>query len=343
MEPKKFAIFGCGFWSQFQLGAWTEISGAKCVALFNRTVSKADALAKRFNVPRVYGDAEELLKHEKLDFVDIITDVDTHAFYVDLAIKHGVKNIICQKPMGPTYEVAKSIMENCRKAGVNLYIHENFRWAAPTRRFKEILYSGVIGKPFKAKVTYLSGFDVYTNQPFLKDLDHFILTDIGSHILDVVRYLFGECDKLWCHTRTINSTIKGEDVATVMMDMSNGMSVYSEMSYASIVEQDCFAKVAVLVEGEKGSVYLAPDYEIRTTTTEGTVSERVKVLNYDWVDPDYIVIHSSGVSINQNILDGINRIGKTETTGDDNFETVKLVWACYESAAKGTVIQLNQF
>ncbi len=34
---KKFAIFGCGFWSQFQLGAWQELEGAECVALYNRT------------------------------------------------------------------------------------------------------------------------------------------------------------------------------------------------------------------------------------------------------------------------------------------------------------------
>lgn len=55
---KKFAILGCGFWSQFQLGAWKEIEGAECVALYNRTKSKAEELALRFGVPRVYDDAE---------------------------------------------------------------------------------------------------------------------------------------------------------------------------------------------------------------------------------------------------------------------------------------------
>ena len=62
MENLKFAIFGCGFWSQFQLGAWTEVDGAECVALYNRTRSKADKLAERFNIPRVYDTAEELLQ-----------------------------------------------------------------------------------------------------------------------------------------------------------------------------------------------------------------------------------------------------------------------------------------
>jgi predicted dehydrogenase len=81
MKKLRFAIFGCGFWSQFQLGAWKEIEGVECVALFNRTRSKAEALAERFGVPKVYDDAEELLKNEELDFIDIITDVDTHEKY----------------------------------------------------------------------------------------------------------------------------------------------------------------------------------------------------------------------------------------------------------------------
>ena len=96
----------------------------------------------------------------------------------------------------------------CREAGVNLFIHENYRWQAPIRRFKEIMDSGVIGKPFKARVSFLSGFPVFDNQPFLAELDHFILTDMGSHILDVTRYLFGEVETLWCQTRQYQSRYK---------------------------------------------------------------------------------------------------------------------------------------
>lgn len=343
MKTMKFAIFGCGFWSQFQLGAWTEMEGVECVALYNRTVSKAEKLAKKFNTPRVYSDPEELLRKEELDFVDIITDVDTHAKFVELAVRHGIKNIICQKPMAPDYETAKHMMKICRDAGVNYYIHENYRWEAPIRRFKEVLDSGIIGKPFKARVSFLSGFPVFDNQPFLAELDKFILTDMGSHILDVTRFLFGECKELWCQILTVNPKIKGEDVATVMMKMKNGMPVYAELSYASIVEHDSFTTVFILVEGENGSVYLGPGFEIRTTTREGTKSEKVTIPMYDWADPDYIVNHESGIPINKNILDDMLGKGKAETTGEDNFKTVKLVWASYESAATGKKIDMDSF
>ncbi len=343
MSNLKFAIFGTGFWSQFQLGAWNELKGVECVALCNRTKSKAEELAKRFEVPRVYDDPDELFKNEDLDFIDIITDVDTHYKFVKMGVDYGLKNIICQKPMAPDFETAKKMMALTREAGINFYIHENYRWERPLRRFKEILDSGIIGKPFKARVTFNSGYPVFDNQPFLAELDKFILTDMGSHVLDVTRFMFGNCRKLWCQKLTVNPTIKGEDVASVMMEMDNGMPVFAELSYSSIVEDDAFTTVFILVEGSKGSIYMGPGFELRTTTKEGTQSEVVTFPSYDWADPDYIVNHESGISINQNILDDMLGKGKAETNGEDNFETVKMVWAAYASAESGEIIELKNF
>jgi D-apiose dehydrogenase len=343
MKNLRFAVFGCGFWARFQIGAWSEIPGVELIALYNRTLSKAKALAEQFNVPRIYDDPEELLKNEKLDFVEIITDVDTHARFTELAVKHGVRNVICQKPMAPSFEEASRMINLCRNAGVNFYIHENYRWQAPIRRFREIMDSGIIGKPFKARVSFLSGFPVFDNQPFLAELDKFIITDMGSHILDVTRYLFGEVKTLWCQTRSVNPGIRGEDLAVVMMEMINGMPVYAEMSYASIVEHDSFSTVFILVEGDKGSVYLGPGFEIRTTTRHQTISETVRFPSYPWADPDYIVNHESGIPICRNILADMLGKGKAENTGTDNFETVKLVWASYESASTGKLIRMDSF
>jgi len=339
----KYAVLGCGFWSKFQIGAWSEIEGVELVAVYNRTISKARKIADYFKVPHVYDNASELFANEQIDFVDIITDVDTHALFVDMAVKHGIKHIICQKPMAPDFETARHMVRVCRDEGAKLYIHENYRWQAPVRRFKQEIDSGIIGKPFKARVTFLSGFPVFDNQPFLRELDHFILTDMGSHVLDVTRFLFGECEELWCQTRAVNDNIKGEDLAVLFMKMKNGMPVYTEMSYASIVEHDSFSTLNILVEGEKGSVFLGPGFEIRTTTREGTKSEIVKFPYYNWADPDYIVNHESGIHINRNILEDIRGKGQAENTGEDNFETVRLIWASYESAASGNKIKIQDF
>jgi predicted dehydrogenase len=99
----------------------------------------------------------------------------------------------------------------------------------------------------------------------------------------------------------------------------------------------------MLAEGEKGSVCLGPEFEIRTTTREGTVSEIVGFPSYPWADPDYIVNHESGIHINRNILDDMLGKGKAENTGADNLETVRLVWACYESAENGKTVKISEY
>jgi predicted dehydrogenase len=74
------------------------------------------------------------------------------------------------------------------RAGVPLFVNENWRWQCPIRQFKAQLDSGRIGKPFSARIDMISGFSVFKNQPLLAELEQFIITDLGSHTLDVARY-----------------------------------------------------------------------------------------------------------------------------------------------------------
>lgn len=341
MKKLRFAAFGTGFWSNFQLPAWHELEGVECVALYNRTLSKAHKIAEKIGNRTCYDNPEELLENEDLDFVDILTDVDTHLRFTRMAAEKGL-DVVCQKPMAANYADAKSMVQICQQQNVKLFINENFRWQVPIRRVKEIVDSGVIGKVFKARVSFCSAFPVFDNQPFLADLEQFILTDIGSHVLDICRFLMGEAKTLHCETQTINPRIRGEDVANVFMTMQSGAHCYAEMSYASILEKEAFPQTLVLLEGSEGSVRLDPDFQIVTTTREGSKYETVSPTMYDWVDPEYAVVHSSIVDAQRDILNGL-RGGKAETTGADNFETVKLVWASYESASSGKIIQIDQF
>jgi predicted dehydrogenase len=339
---KKFAIFGCGFWSQFQLGAWKEIEGAECVALYNRTKSKAEELAQRFGVPRFYDDAEALLKNEKLDFIDIITDVDTHEKFTVLGAKYGV-DVICQKPLAPSYESAKRMMKATAEAGVRFYVHENYRWQPQFRRVKEILDSGVIGKPFRCETAFLTAFPLFETQPFLAELEEFALTDQGSHQFDVLRYFFGEAETIYCEKQTVNPTIKGEDVTTSILKMKNGVVCIQKISFSSPLENEIFPQTTLLIEGDKGSIRLDGEFEISITSPNGTSKEIVPMRSYSWQTDRLKPEPPAIVDINQNILDDMLGQGKAENTAADNFETVKLVWAAYQSANSGKLIQLDKF
>ncbi|HTE33151.1 MAG TPA: Gfo/Idh/MocA family oxidoreductase [Chryseolinea sp.] len=338
-SPLRFAVIGTGFWSNFQIPAWKEFPGTELVAVYNRTRPRAEEIARKFDVPAVYSNVEEMLDKEKPDFVDIITDVDTHPHFTKLAAARGV-NVICQKPMAPSLAEAESMLEYCEERRVKLFVHENFRWQAPIRTLKKLLGSDTIGEPFKARVTFCSAFPVFENQPFLANLEQFILTDVGSHVLDICRFLFGEVNSLYCTTQRVNTGIRGEDVANVLMQMKSGLSCYAEMSYASILEKETFPQTLILVEGSKGSIQLAHDFEIRVTTKSGTAKENVSPTQYSWADPAYALVHSSIVDCNRNILEGLLS-GSAENTGADNLRTIQLVYACYDSAAKGRAVSVS--
>ena len=121
MADLRFAVFGAGFWAPFQIAGWQEVKGAKCVAIYNRTVSKAEKVAQAFGIPAVYEDPEELLNREKLDFLDVITDGSTHCKYVHMAARHKLP-VICQKPMANTLADAEDMVRVTPGSG-NSFLH----------------------------------------------------------------------------------------------------------------------------------------------------------------------------------------------------------------------------
>ena len=339
MNELRFAIFGTGFWARYQLAAWREVPGARCVALFNRTRARAEMLAREFGVPAVYDDAEALLGRERPDFVDIITNVDSHRRLVEMAARHQTA-AICQKPLAPTLADAEAMLAACRQAGVSLSVHENWRWQAPLRELKRVLDSGVIGPVFRARIDFANSFPVFDNQPFLKELEQFILTDIGTHVLDAARFLFGEAARLYFQTHRVHPDIRGEDVATVVLQQRGGATVTVNLSYASRVEQDRFPETFVHVEGERGSIELAPDFWLRVTTAHGTQARRVPPPFYPWADPRYALVHSSIVATHAELLQALRSGRPAETSAEDNLKTLRLVFAAYDSAARHQAVEI---
>ena len=339
MEPSRFAILGTGFWAGFQLAAWRELPAARCMALYNRTPAKARDLAARFEVPNVYADAAELLRREALDFVDIISSPDTHRRFVELAAEHRVP-VICQKPLAENLADAEAMLAACRDAGVPLLVHENWRWQRPLRALRQVLESGAIGRAFRARVDFICSFPVFDNQPALRQLPQFILADLGSHLLDIPRFLFGEARNVYCRTHSVNPSIRGEDVATVVLAMAGGPTVTVNLSYASRTELERFPETRVFIEGTAGSVELAPDHWIRVTDAAGTTAQRHPPPTYAWADPRYALVHASIVDCNADLLRALRGGGGAETTGEDNLRTLQLVFAAYESARGGKVVAL---
>jgi len=341
MRPRKlrFAIFGAGFWARVQLAAWREVGGTECVAIYNRSRAKAEVFARDLGVPGVYDDPEKLLREVKPDFVDNITEVGGHKPLSLLCAKHRIP-CICQKPMAASLKDARAMVAAFAKAKTPFFVHENWRWQTPMRALINTLRSGVIGTPFRARFTMISGFDVWANQPALRELPQFILTDLGTHILDTARACFGEARSLYSQLHRTLPDVTGENVATLLLAMGEARtSVTIELGYAKTpLEREIFPQTLAFVEGPLGSLELTGDYWLRVTTKRGTQSRRHAPPRYAWADPRYDIAQASMVPCLRDLLGALRGERPGETTGADNLKTMELVFAAYESAARDRVI-----
>ncbi len=341
MGKLRFAMCGTGFWAPFQLAGWRELPDVECVAVYGRNPVKVRAFAESHDIPGAYENVGTMLNKEHPDFLDIVTNVESHDTLARIGLSRSMPTV-CQKPLVSTLTEAEQLVSDFRKAGVPLFVNENWRWQTPLREIHRIMNLGSIGKIFRARIEMISGFPVFTNQPFLRDLEQFILTDLGTHILDVVRFLFGEVRSLYCQTQKTLPEIHGENVATVVLNTIDDVTVIVQLAYAqNPLEYECFPQTIVFVEGSQGSLELRPDYWVRTTTKDGTASICFPPHHYAWADSAYDVVHSSIVPCQENIAAGL-RGGRTETTGEDNLKTLRLVFAAYESARTGQSVELQR-
>ena len=335
-------IIGCGFWANYQIAAWKEIPEVNIVAVCDLDAQKIKVVVEKNNISRGYTDVSKMLNEEKLDFVDIISNPETHPELVYAAAEKNIP-VICQKPIAVEFATAKKMVEMCRSLNVPFYVHENFRWQAPMQKIKEILDSREIGAPFKARIYFNSRYPVLKNQPSLAKLERMIIADLGVHLFDLVRFFFGEVKSIYCQTQQIAKDIKGEDVAISFIETQSGVHCTVELSWASYVQCDCFPQTLVSIEGTEGSINLSCDCQLVVVKHGGVENIAVKLPHYQWVHPDYAVVHSALVACNQDLLAAITGQRESGNRADLNLETLKLVYAAYQSAETGQVIRLKDY
>lgn len=334
------ALIGCGFFAINQMHAWNDVLGAKIVAICDRDPERLKIVGDQFGIERRYTDAQALFSDGGIDFVDIATTVSSHCALVELAAAHKVP-AICQKPFAKTLDDAKAMVKICDEAGIPLMVHENFRWQTPIQAVRKALDSGAIGTPFWGRFSFRSGFDVFSGQPYLAEGERFIIEDLGIHTLDIARFILGDVTSLVARTKRVNPKIKGEDVATILMDHENGATSIVDVSYATKLETDPFPETLIELDGTEGSIRLYQGYRFEVMTPNGTTVSDVSPKLLSWASRPWHNIQESVFAIQQHWVDQLASDKETSTSGADNLKTFALVEAAYDSAASGNRVDIT--
>ena len=336
MENLKFAVIGTGFWSTLQIPAWLDVGGVELSALYNRTVEKAEKAALKYGYPKVYNDPEEMLAKEKLDFVDIITEVPAHEKFVLMAAKYKIP-VICQKPMSFSFDSCLKMYNECKRAKIPFFIHENYRWMKPFRNLKKILSEDLIGDVLFAEISLENGGELtFKNQPFLGSLPHFVFNDMGPHIFDLLRFLFGEPESIYASGLKAYDYIAGENIMHAVLK-------YKSMLCTANVKQ--FIDRFAYIEGKKGSILLNLDNSIDIKSEKETCKRKFNKLDFPvWAEHvrGYISpyeVHNI-IDCNRSFYEALVNGIKPETDASDNIRSMNIVFKAIESYIKNEEMKL---
>jgi predicted dehydrogenase len=331
---------GAGYFSRFQYEAWTRIPEVAITAIYNRTESKARTRMAEFGIPRYYADYRKMIDAERPDFVDIITPPDTHSAFCEYAVQKGVA-IVCQKPLAPTFEEARRIVETARRHNVRFMVHENWRWQPWYRQIKQIQESGPLGEfthvYFRMRTGDGWGRDAYLDrQPFFRDYPRLLIYETGVHFIDTFRYLLGEVEAVYAKLRRLNPVIQGEDAGQVFFTFRNGATAildanrYNETDAAS--PRYTFGEMRIDATG--GHVLLEADSTIRVKP----LGEPTHTHEYERRDVNFA--GDCCYFLQRHFVDCCLAGSDFESGGDDYLKTLRVVDAVYASAETGRPVRL---
>ncbi len=151
---------------------------------------------ERFGFEESCSDWSKALSRTDIDIVDIVTPNDSHSDIAIAAAKLG-KHIICEKPLARTGDEAERMLRAVEQAGVIHMIAFNYRRTPAIALAHRYINEGRIGKLLEFRISHLQDWSADPETPLTWRHQKVIagsgtIGDIGSHAIDVARYLGGE-------------------------------------------------------------------------------------------------------------------------------------------------------
>lgn len=223
-------------------------------------------------------DFWELCADPDIDIIDCCTPNHLHRDVLLAALKHG-KHVYMDKPLCLSLDEAQA-MAAAAKAHPECITQMtfNYRFVPALMRAMELVQSGALGRLYSVRVCYLHAGYVSADRPFTWRVDISksgrggALFDLGAHVVDLTRWLFGEVDQVQCLTETFikeratlddpgtKRPVEVDDIALLTLKLKNGAVGTLEASRLATGVQD---EIRVEAHGSDGAIrfnLMQPNY-----------------------------------------------------------------------------------
>lgn len=229
-------IVGLGF-GRAHIPAF-QANGCRVVALCQRDQTAARAVADRYGVPHVFARWEEMLERATPEIVVIATPPPLHHAIALAAFARGA-HVLCEKPLAMTAAEARAMADAAARAGRVAMTCFNWRFTAAMQELHARVAGGAVGRVFHLACRWLGARWAAETAAATWRMDraqagHGAMGDMGVHLIDLVRWNFGEWRRVAAHAGIaypsrsapgVSRPPDAEDYCTVLGELDSGAEV----------------------------------------------------------------------------------------------------------------------
>jgi len=207
--------------------------GLELSAIVTRDADRRRTAAQKYPGVRIVDDVSQLWDGGLgLDLVVISTPNRTHAPLALEAIAAGM-HVVVDKPLAPSVAEARAVEAAARRRGVLIIPFQNRRWDGDFLTLRRLLSEGAIGDPIRFESRFERWRPVPTRgwrERGAPDEAGGLLFDLGSHLIDQARVLFGPVRDVYAHFDRRRPGVEADDDTFVALTHVSGIRSHLYMS-----------------------------------------------------------------------------------------------------------------
>jgi len=229
-------------------------------AIAGRDAAAVRAAAAQYGFARAYTDWRDLVADPLVQLVDNGGPNDVHAEPCIAAAEAG-KNVLCEKPLARSAAEARTMLDAVTRAGVQHMVGFNYRFVPAVRYAYELIRSGSLGTIHHFRARYLQDWLADPQAPYTWRLGTATagsgaLGDLGSHVVDLARFLIGEPTSISATLKTFTrerpgGTVDVDDAFAASVEFASGAIGTLEASRVALGRRN---NLVFEINGSNGSL-----------------------------------------------------------------------------------------